>query len=57
MEKLSVSLVSLKNVKAVIAIGPQTAAALRSKDILSFEAKEHTLIGTFSLAKRLLNGD
>lgn len=57
MEKLSVNVVSLKNVKAVIAIGPRTASALSIKGIISFEAKEHTLIGTFNLAKRLLNGD
>jgi uroporphyrinogen-III synthase len=44
----------LNNVKAIIAIGPFTNRELRSRNIQSLEAKEHTIRGTFELAKLVL---
>jgi uroporphyrinogen-III synthase len=45
----------LSNVKAIIAIGPATSEELKKRNIRSFEAKEHTIRGTFELAKTILN--
>jgi uroporphyrinogen-III synthase len=45
----------LSNVKAIIAIGPATTEELKKRNIRSFEAKEHTIRGTFELAKTILN--
>lgn len=56
MQKLSYNTHSLlKAVKAVIAIGPFTNEELRKRNIRSLEAKEHTIKGTFELAKDVLN--
>jgi uroporphyrinogen-III synthase len=44
----------LNNVKAIIAIGPVTNRELRRRSIQSLEAKEHTVRGTFELAKIVL---
>ncbi|MFL6383676.1 MAG: uroporphyrinogen-III synthase [Nitrososphaeraceae archaeon] len=46
----------LSSVKAIIAIGPATSEELRKRNIRPFEAKEHTVRGTFELAKILLGG-
>jgi len=46
----------LSSVKAIIAIGPATSEELRKRNIRPFEAKEHTVRGTFELAKILLSG-
>ena len=45
----------LSNVKAIIAIGPATSEELRKRNIKAFESKEHTIRGTFELAKSILN--
>ena len=56
MYKLSYNAYSLpSNVKAIIAIGPATSEELRKRKIKAFESKEHTVRGTFELAKRILN--
>jgi len=44
----------LKNVKAVIAIGPMTNEELKKRAIRSFESSEHTIRGTVDLAKIIL---
>jgi uroporphyrinogen-III synthase len=44
----------LKNVKAVIAIGPMTNEELKKRGIHSFESSEHTIRGTVDLAKIIL---
>ncbi len=44
----------LKNVKAVIAIGPMTNEELKKRAIHSFESSEHTIRGTVDLAKIIL---
>ncbi|PWU80959.1 MAG: uroporphyrinogen-III synthase [Candidatus Nitrosopolaris wilkensis] len=44
----------LKNVKAVIAIGPMTNEELKKRGIPSFESSEHTIRGTVDLAKIIL---
>jgi uroporphyrinogen-III synthase len=55
MQKLSYNTHSLlKAVKAVIAIGPLTNEELIKRNIRSLEAKEHTIKGTFELAKAVL---
>ena len=52
MQKLSYNTHSmLKAVKAVIAIGPFTNEELTKRNIRSLESKEHTVKGTFELAK------
>lgn len=45
----------LSNVNAIIAIGPATSEELKKKNIRPFEAKEHTVRGTFELAKIVLS--
>jgi uroporphyrinogen-III synthase len=45
----------LSSVKAIIAIGPATSEELRKRNIRPFEAKEHTIRGTFELAKIILS--
>jgi uroporphyrinogen-III synthase len=45
----------MSNVKAIIAIGPATSEELKNRNIRPFEAKEHTIRGTFELAKIILN--
>ena len=45
----------LGNVKAIIAIGPATSEELRKRNIKPLEAKEHTIRGTFELAKIALS--
>lgn len=45
----------LSNVNAIIAIGPATSEELKKKNIRPFEAKEHTIRGTFELAKIVLS--
>jgi uroporphyrinogen-III synthase len=44
----------LKNVKAVIALGPMTNEELKKRSIQSFESSEHTIRGTVDLAKIVL---
>lgn len=44
----------LKNVKAVIAIGPMTNEELKKKRVQSCESSEHTIRGTVDLAKSIL---
>jgi uroporphyrinogen-III synthase len=44
----------LDSVKAIIAIGPFTNRELTKRNIQSLEAKEHTIRGTFELAKSVL---
>jgi uroporphyrinogen-III synthase len=44
----------LKEVPAIIAIGPFTKDELSKRDIQSFESKDHTIKGTFELAKVIL---
>jgi uroporphyrinogen-III synthase len=56
MSKLSYSAHPLlSSVKAIIAIGPATSEELRNRNISPFEAKEHTIRGTFELAKLILS--
>jgi uroporphyrinogen-III synthase len=56
MRTLSYSAHSLlSSVKAIIAIGPATSEELRKRNIRPFEAKEHTIRGTFELAKIILS--
>jgi uroporphyrinogen-III synthase len=45
----------LKEVPAIIAIGPFTKDELSKRDIQSFESKDHTIKGTFELAKVILS--
>ena len=45
----------LSSVKAIIAIGPATSGELRKRNIRPLEAKEHTIKGTFDLAKIVLS--
>jgi uroporphyrinogen-III synthase len=45
----------MRDVKAVIAIGPFTQEELRKKNIQSIESKIHTIRGTVELAKHVLN--
>ncbi len=55
-EKISSDIQSLiRDVKAVIAIGPVTQEELRKKNIQSIESKIHTIKGTIELAKAILN--
>jgi uroporphyrinogen-III synthase len=55
MEKLLSDVPSaLKHVRAVIAIGPMTRLELNRMGIRSFEPNEHTIKGTFELAKAVL---
>ncbi|MFZ0510529.1 MAG: uroporphyrinogen-III synthase, partial [Candidatus Nitrosopolaris sp.] len=44
----------LKNVKAVIAIGPMTNEELKKRSVRSCESSEHTIRGTLNLAKIIL---
>lgn len=44
----------LKHVRAFIAIGPMTHRELNKMGIRSFESREHTIKGTFELAKAIL---
>jgi len=44
----------LKGVPAIIAIGPFTKDELSKREIQSFESKDHTIKGTFELAKVIL---
>lgn len=44
----------LKNVKAVIAIGPMTNEELKKRSVQSCESSEHTIRGTVDLAKIIL---
>jgi uroporphyrinogen-III synthase len=56
MQKLSYNTYSLlSNVDAIIAIGPATSEELKKRNIRPFEAKDHTIRGTFDLAKTILN--
>jgi uroporphyrinogen-III synthase len=57
MESISSSDVRslIREVKAIIAIGPFTQEELRKKGIHSIESKIHTIRGTFELAKHILN--
>jgi len=56
MQTLSYNTYSLlSNVDAIIAIGPATSEELKKRNIRPFEAKEHTIRGTFDLAKTILN--
>jgi uroporphyrinogen-III synthase len=56
MRRVSYDTYSLmSNVKAIIAIGPATSEELRKRNIKAFESKEHTIRGTFELAKIILN--
>ena len=56
MQTLSYNTYSLlSNVNAIIAIGPATSEELKKRNIRPFEAKEHTIRGTFDLAKTILN--
>jgi uroporphyrinogen-III synthase len=57
MQKLSSSNTPflLKSVKAIIGIGPLTNEELKMRNIRSFEAHEHTIRGTFELAKGILS--
>jgi uroporphyrinogen-III synthase len=56
MQTLSYNTHSLLcNVNAIIAIGPATSEELKNRNIRPFEAKEHTIRGTFDLAKTILN--
>lgn len=48
------SIFLLKRVKSVISIGPLTSKELRRRNISYYESKEHTIKGTFKLAKSLL---
>ncbi|HZI70569.1 MAG TPA: uroporphyrinogen-III synthase, partial [Nitrososphaeraceae archaeon] len=55
MQRLSCNTNSLLNgVEAIISIGPFTNEELRKRNIRSLEAKEHTIMGTFELAKIIL---
>jgi uroporphyrinogen-III synthase len=54
-QNISYNISSLvKNVKAVIAIGPMTNEELKKRGIQSFESSEHTIKGTVDLAKVIL---
>jgi uroporphyrinogen-III synthase len=57
MESISSSDVRslIREVKAIIAIGPFTQEKLKKKGIHSFESKIHSIRGTFELAKHILN--
>jgi uroporphyrinogen-III synthase len=44
----------LNSVNAIISIGPFTNGELGKRNIRSLEAKEHTIRGTFELAKIIL---
>jgi uroporphyrinogen-III synthase len=44
----------VKNIQAVISIGPNTTRELKSIDIFPNESKEHTIKGTVKLANRIL---
>jgi uroporphyrinogen-III synthase len=56
MHRVSYDTYSLmSNVKAIIAIGPATSEELRKRNIQAFESEEHTVRGTFELAKIILN--
>ena len=46
----------LNDVKAIISIGPFTSEELRKRNIRPFEAHEHSMRGTFELAKTILSG-
>jgi uroporphyrinogen-III synthase len=55
MEKLLPDVPSmLKPVRALIAIGPMTHMELKRMGIRSLESNEHTVKGTFELAKAIL---
>jgi uroporphyrinogen-III synthase len=55
MEKLLPDVPSmLKPVRALIAIGPMTHRELKRMGIRSLESNEHTVKGTFELAKAIL---
>ena len=45
----------LKNIEAVISIGPNTTRELKSIDIFPIETKEHTIRGTVQLSKKVLS--
>jgi uroporphyrinogen-III synthase len=56
MSRLSCDVASLLDgVKAIISIGPLTSAELTKRNVCSFEAREHTIKGTFYLAKDALS--
>jgi uroporphyrinogen-III synthase len=44
----------LRNVKAVITIGPMTSKELKKRDIQYFESEEHTITGTIQVARNVL---
>jgi uroporphyrinogen-III synthase len=58
MQKISLhnTTTFLNDVKAIISIGPFTTEELRKRNIRPFEAHEHTMRGTFELAKAILSG-
>jgi uroporphyrinogen-III synthase len=45
----------VKNIQAVISIGPNTTRELKSIDIFPIESKEHTIKGTVRLADTILS--
>ena len=56
MSRLSSDIASLlAGVKAIISIGPLTTEELTKRNIPSLEAREHTIKGTFDLAKDALS--
>lgn len=56
MSRLSCDVASsLADVKAIISIGPLTTAELTKRNVRSLEAREHTIKGTFDLAKDALS--
>jgi uroporphyrinogen-III synthase len=56
MSRLSSDIASLlAGVKAIISIGPLTTEELTKRNIRSLEAREHTIKGTFDLAKDALS--
>jgi uroporphyrinogen-III synthase len=56
MSRLSCDVASsLADVKAIISIGPLTTAELTKRNVCSLEAREHTIKGTFDLAKDALS--
>jgi uroporphyrinogen-III synthase len=46
---------SLRNIDALISIGPNTTKELVSRNIFPVESEEHTIEGTVELAKRILS--
>jgi uroporphyrinogen-III synthase len=50
-------MILLRNVKAVITIGPMTSKELKIRDIHYFESEEHTITGTIQVARNILGYD